>query len=329
MARKKTDRSSTEAPVELTPGKLLARKIALWAFVVGLGATAVGLGFSKLKRHVEVRYATDMLPPVVVIKNQPAWMRPELAEKIVNVARPVAAASSFDRDVLRDVHDQLMSSPDVGPWISNLKSVRRAYGNKPGDTIEIDAEFRAPIALVHYDNLYWLVDSAGVRLPEAHRPENLTRAIVDPDGKVVLRVIEGVRRRPADPGLVWPGGDLAAGLELVRGIYDKPFAQEIVKVDVANFGGRVNASAAQLVLVTRHNTEIRWGRPITGKDSYIAELDTGRKLQYLEKIVQQYGRVDAGQPWIDIRFDRVMFPKAPVNPESPSTASVDSTTRMR
>lgn len=315
--------------MELTPAKRLARKIALWGLVCGLGATAVAIGFSKLKRHVETTYATDALPPAIVIKNPPAWMRPELIERIVNTARPAGVTSAFDHDLLRDVYDGLKSSPDVGPWIANLKQVRRVYGQRPGDTIEVDAEFRAPVALVHYENLYWLVDSQGVRLPEAYKPENLQRAIVDPDGKVILRVIEGVRRRPAAPGLVWPGGDLAAGLELVREIYDKPYAQELVKVDVSNFGGRVDASAAQLVLVTRHNTEVRWGRPITGKDSYIAELDTGRKLEHLEKIVSQYRRVDAGYPWIDIRFDQVLFPKVPIAGNSTNTASIEPSTRVR
>jgi hypothetical protein len=29
----------------------------------------------------------------------------------------------------------------------------------------------------------------------------------------------------------------------------------------------------------------------------------------MKAVVEQYGRVDAGQPWIDIRYDKVTIPK--------------------
>ena len=128
------------------------------------------------------------------------------------------------------------------------------------------------------------------------------------DGTTHIRLIEGVRHvPPRDAGQTWPGEDLAAGLDLVTHLYGQSFAQEIVKVNVANFGGRVDPREAQVVLVTRYNTEIRWGRPWGATDAFV-EVAPERKVQYLRRVLAEYGRVDARQPWIDIRFDKITYP---------------------
>lgn len=330
MGRKKADIPpapvpvSGEAPDELSPGKLLARRVALWSVVAALGIAALGVGYSRLQRHVEARYATPAEPPRVVLKNRPAWMNDFLASRITSVARPAMVSSAFDRKQLTEVHDQLLSDPDVRAWIEKIHSIRRVYGGGPGDTIELDATFRAPVALVRAGDAFWMVDSSGVKLPEKFDADQVPRVVVGKDGKLVVRVIDGVRRPPPDAGFAWKGDDLQAGLELLRLIHDKPFAQEIVKLDVANFGGRVNNAAAQLVMVTRFNTEVRWGRPVTSKD-YFVEVSPARKLEVLARIVSDYGQVDAKRPWIDIRFDRVTFPRS-VTPTSPSGNTGDGAT---
>ncbi len=53
--------------------------------------------------------------------------------------------------------------------------------------------------------------------------------------------------------------------------------------------------------------QVRWGRPINAKDFFV-EVSTTQKLKYLEEIYGQFHRVDGGQPWIDIRFDRITYP---------------------
>jgi hypothetical protein len=37
-------------------------------------------------------------------------------------------------------------------------------------------------------------------------------------------------------------------------------------------------------------------------------VPTSQKLQCLSDIFQQMHHVDGGQPWIDIRFDQVLYP---------------------
>jgi hypothetical protein len=308
----------------LTPGQRLARKLCLWGVTVAVGVTALGIGFGRLKKHVETRYATPAQPPVVVLKDRPVWMNEFLAQRIATVARPNLAQSAFDQSMLREVHDQLLSDPDVSRWIEKIHTVRRVYGSAPGDTVEISATYRVPAALVRHQGDFWLVDSRGIQLEQI--PSDLVpRVVLGRDGKLVIRVVDGVAKRPPEPGRV-ASEDLSAGLELLRLIHDQPFAQEIVKVDVSNYSGRRDSAAAHLVLVTRYNTEIRWGRPVNTKHNF-GEVDDRRKLMYLERIAAEFGQVDARRPWIDVRFDRPIYPK-PVSPVGdPEGASVASDSR--
>jgi len=216
-----------------------------------------------------------------------------------------------------DVADALKSDPDVSPWIKEIRQVRRTYVHSPGDTIEVDCEFRAPVALVKWNESFWFVDNEGTKLPEQFNAQQVPKVILSPDGKVNIRIIEGARHVPSDPGMRWEGDDLTAGIEMVKLLHNQPFADEIVKVDVSNFQGRDNPKDAYLKLITRYNTEIRWGRPISAKDAFVEVAGT-RKLEVLERIRKQYGRVDAKQPWLDIRFDKITCP-AP----QPSEASAD------
>jgi hypothetical protein len=122
-----------------------------------------------------------------------------------------------------------------------------------------------------------------------------------------IRIIDGVHNPPVQSGQKWPGGDLAAGLEMVKLLYGQTYAEDIVKVDVSNFAGRLDLKEPQLVLGTKYDTQIRWGRPVNSKDFFV-EIPTARKLDLLRRVYEQYGRADGRQQWIDIRFDKITKP---------------------
>lgn len=115
------------------------------------------------------------------------------------------------------------------------------------------------MALVRWNEAYRFVDAHGVLLPDQFSEADLGKVIYSSDGRPNIRVIEGVRRAPpAAAGQQWLGEDLAAGLELVARLYDQPFAHEIERVNVLNFGGRIDPRNAQLVL--RHT--LQHGSPL-------------------------------------------------------------------
>ena len=200
----------------------------------------------------------------------------------------------------------------ASPWIKQVREVRRTYQDQPGDTIEIDCDYRAPVALVRWGQSFWLVDGDGVKLPAQFTASQLPQVVNGADRKVNIRVITGVVHNPVAAGTKWPGDDLQAGLDMVKVLYGLPYAEEIISVDVSNFGGRVKQKEAQLTLGTTHDTTIRWGRPINGGIDFFVEIPAERKLANLQQIRNRFGRIDANQPWLDIRFEQPTYPSADV-----------------
>jgi hypothetical protein len=280
-------------------------KVTVSLILMGGGTFA----FVSMRQNVLDDLSHPSTPPVLVLKNRPAWMSEALAEQIIKSARPKKPRSALDHELVAEVGQTL----EHNAWVKEVKQVKRVYGKSAGDTVEVDCEFRAPIALVAARNEYILVDGDGVRLPEKFGPSTLPRILLGPDGKMNLRIIEGVAAMPPFvDGQKWVGDDLAAGLDMAKLLYGRPFTEEIERINVANFKGRKNPRDGQIVLITKYRSEVRWGEPI--KLPFYAELPPVQKLERLGLICQKYGRVDGGHSWVDIRLDKVMYPaeEAPV-----------------
>lgn len=304
MARSRKSASNRSYRLAISP--------ELGAWLRGMGtqlsaavlcALALAAGVFLLKRYVEREVAFPKKPPAVVLRQRPVWMSDFLAGSIAESVRPAGAHSSFDHQMLVDRVAMLKANP----WIRNVRQVRRAYAQRPGDSLEIDCDYRAPIALVHWGKDFWLVDGEGVKLPEKFEAADVPKIVIGRDGRTNIRVIDGVQRPPPLAGRTWGGEDLVAGLDMVKRVYGLAFADEIVKVNISNFGGRNDLREAQLVLGTKFGTEIRWGRPVGAKDDFI-EVRPQRKLENLRAIYEEFGRCDARQKWIDVRFEKVTYP---------------------
>jgi cell division septal protein FtsQ len=301
----KGKRPQGRKPIDPKRAQLL-RKVLLHCAIAVIFLGGLGAGFYYLQDYVKREVADVAEPRTVVIRNRPHWMSDFLVEKIAMTARPTGVHSAFDKQMLTQARVAL----EKNPWIAKVHEVRRAYGRKPGDVLEIDCEYRVPVALVRWGAYYWLVDRNGFKLPEQYEPQDVPKMVRIEDGRVDIRIIDGVKRPPPETGHKWAGEDLAAALEMIRLLSDKPYAQEILKVDVARFG---SDKEPQVVLITRYATEVRWGRVPSDKDAFI-EVSTARKLDRLQSIYAHYGRLDAGHPGgIDIRFDAVTYPDPAAN----------------
>src|SRR5688572_2330481 len=277
--------------------------IHLTCAIAFIGLCGVGLVLDR--RYVEHKIVFAKQPPAVVLKNRPVWMSDFLAEQIVKTARPAGAHSAFDHQLLVNTVAML----EANPWIREVKQVRRAYRQQPGDTLEVDCEYRAPVALVKWQDYFWLVDGDGVKLPEVFSATDVPHILKGQDKRVNIRVIEGVTHAPPETGAKWTGGDLQAGLELVKLLFGRTYAEEIERVDVSNFAGRQNLKLAQLVLVTRYNTHVRWGQPVTvPANDFSVEVPAARKLAFMQAIFEETRRVDANYAWVDVRFDAPLAP---------------------
>ena len=228
------------------------RRVVLRMCLVMLLIGGGSVGLYCLRQYVERKVVFPTEPPQVVLKNRPAWMSDFLAERIAATARPIGTHSPLDHQMLVDAERMLRRDPRISPWIREIRQLKLLYVHRPGDTLEIDCEYRAPVALVRWGDYYWLVDGEGSMLPEHFTREQIFKIIYGRDGKVNIRLVQGVHRPPPEPGRKWPGEDLAAGLDVLKLMYGRDYAEEILAVDVANFQGRQDAKESQLVLLTRH-----------------------------------------------------------------------------
>src|SRR4051812_10158491 len=236
-SKAKRSRAETEADPE-TPGLLWRLQGVLFHLLVAaaLGAGCV-VAFSYMREYVDGAVAAPTAPPRVVFKNRPPWMTQLVAQQLADSFRPAKPRSVFDHDALVATTRRLQANP----WIATVRQVRRAYGKGPGDTIEVDCDFRAPMALVRSGFYYWFVDANGVKLPERFQAVDVPKIMFTADGRTNMRIIDGVRTAPpALAGQKWVGEDLAAGLDMVRHLYGQPCAEDVVIVKVDNYAGRTD-----------------------------------------------------------------------------------------
>jgi cell division septal protein FtsQ len=288
---------------EPAPARIFSR---ILLHLLGVVLLVGGVAFLTIqsKKYIEAETAGPVGPLRIALVNKPVWMSDFLAGQIAATV-PSNSSSAFDHDLLVATAEKLRANP----WVAKVNQVRRVYGQQPGDTLEVDCDFRAPIALVQWDNSYWLVDNDGVVLPEKFSADNLEKITIGRDGRTCFRIIQGVHMAPPASGKKWVGADLVAGLDLVKLFDGKLYLDDVRAIDVTNFGGRVRRADPQITLATRYNTQIWWGRPINAKDAFV-EARAARKLEILRAVVKQDGRIDANHAYVDVRYDDPLVPTA-------------------
>lgn len=292
-------------------------KFVLHAAGVVSFATILAMGVRFSRDFADRTVLKPVTPVNVRIVNPPAWMNEEVRQRIVQIATPVTAKSSLDQDQVKEIAQILAAEP----WVRQVHRVQRIYGKQPGDTLEVDCDFRAPVALVQDQGWFWMVDAEGVKLPERFTKDELAKVAIGRGlEKIQLRVVTGVHNSAPQAGEKWVGRDLEAGLELARLFFDKPFMNDVAMIDVGNVDPvqpDVAGAPNEVVLHTRYNTQIRWGSPIR-QNGFSVEVSSAQKLATLERLWQEYQRLDAGKPWIEIRYDRVVYPHSDTLPSARS-----------
>lgn len=272
--------------------------------LVVLLAALSATGYVRIRNYVNARFLATPIRPEVVLKNQPVWMSNFLAQSIINSVRPAAPSSPFDKKVLVNAYNSLSANP----WVKTVREVRRVYNKSPGDQLQIECVFRAPAALVSHNGQYILIADDRTVLPEQFSEDELPKVMFGPTaaGHTQLRIIQGVVASPAKPGAIWSGSDIAAGLKMATLLSQVPYADDIVRIDVSNAAGAMGQRLPRLILLTKAGSQIRWGRA-PGDDDF-TEASAATKLAHLQQIYAQYHRLDANEPWLDLRFDHVIYP---------------------
>ena len=326
MAKVRLDKSKKAKPAAkgkakppappLTPEQRQTRRKVLSRLVNGLAlAVVVGgscIGYNALASHVRETYALVSRPPAVTLLNRPAWMGDAIA---ADLARRVATAlppsgSTLDHDLLVRVGGVLAEDA----WIARVARVRR-LDVRGRDTLQIECDYRTPLAIVQWrdgrETSYRLIARDGVLLPPTYSGSAVHAIVAGRDATTNLRVITGVAAPPppGDAGLRWDAPDLKAGLDVAALLNGLAAAQNVTVIDVDNFAerrvrwtaGAKERWAAQIVLRTKLNHVIFWGRPPEA-DDFLVEVSPQTKLANLTAVAKHF----QGRPWpawVDLRAE--------------------------
>lgn len=272
-----------------------ARTAALSLLVIGLF-----WGIAQLEGHVHAfprydrRLALDW-------QNLPHWLqRPENKHILQTLTR--TADLRLDDHLLDEKLSERLGAALADPSVGWVKSVDRVV-MRPNGRIAVDCRFRRPAAWVRLGEFCYLVDGDGIRLPGRYAPEQC--------GGGSLLFLTGVEAPPPGVGGPWPGADLTAGLKLASLVSQRPFSRQVQRIIVFNHDGREDRDRPHLELATdRPGSRIWWGRP--PNEEYGTEINAGQKLALLDRLYQQWGRIDLNRAYVDVRTypDSVALPSA-------------------
>ncbi len=297
-------------------------RAALWTLAALAVASAVAWGMIGLEGYVSGH--PDRLAVAVQVRllNRPDWMPAALVGRIDEAILP-AGADLNDPRLVERAH----RAAEATPWIREVRSVAKRVTPDPRlGVLEVDAVYRRPVARVLLTDGAAYVADDGVRLP-ADVPQWVARSPGDgrltfflakgdvPSGiRAVHRVhyieIRGVESAPPAVGEVWPGGDVAAGLAVVRLVMvENSFRGDIAEVDVRNYAGRMIVGEPHIRLVAQRprtrRTEILFGR--LPRPDYDSVVLPEQKMSNLVRFTELHGGLAGHAREIDVRRPDLTF----------------------
>jgi hypothetical protein len=292
-----SNRYGAAPPREWDPRRTL-RGLRYLGIAVAVGVSIFGWSSAEsyLARYATARAEVPASGDRVILMDAPLWMNQVWQD---DLRRLVAA--QVDRSVRLSDHGSVLDNQDLqraafvlsqNPWVRQVHRIER-YG---GGRVRVWALYREPVAVVEGRDGYHLVDAQAVRLPGLYLRHQLAQ--------LTLPLIVGVASAPSHEGAVWAGGDLIAGLSLVRCLGEQPYIDQIRNIDVS---GRDSHGRVHLVLHTDAGV-VRWG--LSPVEEQSIEPSGATKAMWLAEVYRQRGRIDAGGKIVDL-FGPAVFVHQP------------------
>lgn len=208
------------------------------------------------------------------------WLPRQFQEDLLGAANAAWTGNSGGARL-----DAVANAMQASGWFIGTPTVRR----EPGSKVVVDGRWRVPAAVVRRDGKDYLISWNAMPMPPVYDSgaANL-RAILNPAMPAPTKA-SGQR----DFQTAWPGEDIAASLELLSTIVDKPWAGQVAAIDAASY-----PDDRSLTLVTAFNSRVKWGgRPTKPRQG---DVSTAEKLARLGMLWKDSGRIDAKYESIDV-----------------------------
>ncbi len=254
------------------------RKPALVAAILGGLAYGGWILWNNVRSEVAIGPEYQFDPKDIDLPPLPGWIHTDIKTQVIRDAGWGSSLSLLDERLTVRVAQAFQ----LNPWVAKVTRVSKKQ--PPG--VQVDLEFRRPVAMVEVSGGLLAVDAEGTVLPS----DDFTAA----DAQQYPR-ITGIQTGPRGPvGTKWGDPGVTAGAQLAAYLRESWGTLQLKKIipQVAtptDLPERLNFS-----LVTRGDRVLTWGhlpgREITG------ELPAPEKLSRLKRHVEESGSLDNGDP---------------------------------
>ena len=326
-AKAKRKPLSAKAAAELADKR---RRILGVSVRVGIAVVAVGavlVGYSALSAHVrdQITLPAPETPVRVELADRPAWMPDDIAASICErIAQSVVDVPSSRLDPA--VLEAATAALDAEPWVRSVGQVSRL-----DDTLYVSCEWRRPAAVVEWPagrgTVYHLVaptddgKGGGVLLPLEY--DDSVAATIRSGEQVRaggVRLVTGVKVAPPEtPGAEWGSEALSAAVDMAVLLQGRDEAKDVTVIDVEAVSvpglnnTRTGGGSSPIVLKTRFDTDLYWGRPPRGKD-FLVEPRPEEKLANLGLAQRTFGPSLSWPAYVDLRLDQPVYPRSSAAP---------------
>lgn len=263
----------------------------LKVLIAALVAAGGGLALAMAREKALTLSDFQVSPANLEFLSKPDWVTGPIERQLKACCPADKKISLFDGQAAKTIAGWLTANP----MIKDVKSVSREFPNR----VRAKVDLREPAAFVLRGGKYYIVDTEGVRLPGVYASKA--------QAKLDLLLIAYVRSSPPPAGKLWNDAAVIQAAKLaafLKGYKDLVAAAKITAIDSSNIGGRRTPREPEIVLITRDQTKIYWGRGVDCNN--VTELSPQRKIENLKKVMAQArGLVD--KEYVDIRFLNPVF----------------------
>ena len=267
MARKKKKKFSYNVfTLVLAIGDIFKSPVVIsWILAIAGLITLTAMSVPKLRatQHPAAGFTVTFSTP-------PVWLNKVLLQELQDVAKIQLSKTVVSRESLISTANALAATG----WFHDIHQIRWVDEHEA----VVDATFLIPYASVQDEFGTIYIDDKGRRLPSR---EGL---IVNPKYHFITITFPN-SNRPQRPGLQWNGKDVMAGISVLKLIYNKPWALQVIEIRLDKWN-----SNRSITLISDKGRSLIWGSS-PGNEKPLESL-AERKLEWLNSMYEDSGRID-------------------------------------
>ncbi len=254
-----------------------------WLAIAGvIVVVTAGLSYGvwrQVRSHVLAGQQYHVDPQEILITPLPPWIRSNIKDEVIREASLGGPLSLLETKLT----PRVASAFAAHPWVANVHRVSKHFPSG----LEVDLEYRKPVAMVEVPDGALPVDVYGVVLPTSDfQPGEADR----------YPRIGGIHTSPAGlVGSAWSDAGVVGGAEIAAALADDWRLLDLYRITPAGRRpGRRGGIEYTFAIFTRGGTRIDWG--LAPGTTVSGEMPASKKVAKLIRYAAEHGSLDGPGP---------------------------------